>query len=211
MRFGKKEISILIFTSGSWRSRFFQRLFSKWALVQRVNPCKEKVPLALHDYDVILWESAINKVPPPNIDENRLFIFDYKDEGKREDLVQITARWGIKKPRFLILLPEKNQNDTGCLPLPYPNLIWNFKSPPLLKDRKYDTFFLCAPTFVYLSEFKELPYCIRHQERYCYNQRIEWVEHLVNSNLLGEKQGLIHSNHKYLKKDNIATMFNFYK
>lgn len=203
-----KEISILIFTSGYWRSHLFQKLFSKWAFIKRINPIEEVVP-NIEAFDVVLWENDINQAPPANINENKFFIFDYKDEGSREDLVKTANRWGIKNPRFMLLLAENDKLDTGCLPLPYPKLIKRGRFPQHLKDRRHGVFFLCAPTFVYMSDIQDLPYCIRYQNKYCYNQRLEWVEKLANANLLDENQGLIHSDATYLKKENIRTLFNF--
>jgi len=220
VRYFNKKASIAIFTTGYWRSYFFQKLFSNCAKMSLYNYKKESIYPKNVKADYILWEKQLPFCPYDHFDENKVFIFDYEDGGDRDKLIEAAIKWKIKRPRFLLLFPKKEHDDTGCLPLPPPAKLQKqyFFSPKKLRDRKHDTFFMCAPTYIHISKSelqnkKDLPYFTKIEERkeYFYNQRLEWVEKLKYGGLLRIGNGIIRSNHDYLKEDIILKQFKFKK
>jgi len=170
------------------------------------------------DADYILWERQLPFRPYSDLDEDRIFIFDYEAEGDRDKLIETSEAWNVQIPRYLLLFPDRKHDDTGCLPLPPPNRLQKHYlfSPKKLKDRKHDMFFMCAPTYIHISnselkEKQELPFFSEIPERkeFVYNQRLEWIQQLLQGNLLREGNGLIHSKHKYLSQKIISNQFGY--
>ena len=208
-KYKNKDISILIFTSGYWRSGFFRQLFSEWAFIKRINPVIEEInPCEIINFDIILWEREIETSLPEAIDEQKLFFFDYKDEGNRDLLEKTAKKWQIKKPRYLLLLPENKHNDCACLPLPLPKLKNNLfiKQKKLIK-RANNLLFLCSPTYLFLDKNGNLPYTISYQGRICYNQRLEWAQILADAYMLPSGMGIVEPKAEYLHKENIHNLF----
>ncbi len=204
-----KTISILIFTSGYWRSGFFQRLFSKWAYIKKLNPVTENVnPSETKSFDIVLWEADIEFRPFEYLDPGKLFIFNYKDEGDCELIKELSEKWQLNPAGYLLMLTEKYKDEFGCLPLPFPKLIRpTFHKPKKLHKRKNDIIFLCSPTYIYMNQKKKLPYTIEYLGRTCYNQRIEWAQKLQDASMLPKNMGIVEPNIEYLKKDNIVNLF----
>jgi hypothetical protein len=204
------ELSILVCASGNWRSQLIQRLYSPWARVKRILLPKKTPPHDIASYDIVLWEWDLPQSPPDSVDETKLFLFSYQDEGNRRDMARVAGDWNIKPAGYLAMLAPLHEPDVGCLPLPPPNLelISGTQNPPELRLRSENSFFLCSPTYLRLDSAPSgLQYCIPQNGRYEYNQRLEWALRLADAGLLAQGQGLVESKHAYLRREIIQKKF----
>jgi hypothetical protein len=153
-----------------------------------------------------MWENDISIDIPAHFDPGKIVLFDYRDEGCREELVQYAEKLHLNDPRKLLLLSD--HNDTGCLPLPPPKLI-KPKSLKLLRNRHQDLFFCCSPTYLFTDNHIKAKYVVASQNRTLYNQRLEWAEKLHEKNLLSHQQGISRSDIEYLHESKIKELFKY--
>jgi hypothetical protein len=208
-----ETVSILVCTSGQWRSRLIGELFSHRATVRRVDPLVDALPPALRSHDVILWEWDITCRPPAWIDERKLFIFDYRDNGNRADMNRAAEKWRLKPGGYLAISAPSGLSDVGCLPLPppaLPKIGLRAKAP--LATRPRDTLLLCAPTYLCLETHDgQLPHGVETEAGYLYPQRLEWAERLSDAGLLQDDHGLVAVADGYLSRDRTRSLFGFQK
>jgi len=207
-----KKLEVVIYTTGYWRSYFLKNLFSNSAYI-KIFDFSRNDSFIEEKADFYLWEKQIQKRPFEYIPGNSLFLFDYEAEGNRDKLLAKAKKWGIENPRFLLLFPLKKDKDTFPLPLPPPTRLkktYYFK-PKRLKDRKKDTFFLGAPTFIALEKKNDnLPFTSYYDEDFVYNQRLEWVSKLNDAGMISQNEGLLKKKN-YLSKKNMEKLFAFKK
>ena len=201
-----KSVKLIVYTNGYWRSFFLKDLFCAFAEVEIVDLRfgNEKKRYA----DFFLWERQIDKAPFDFINPSKLFIYDYEDESNRYKLSLFAKKFKIPNPRFLLLLPKSCHEDTFPLPLPPPSKLKKkyFFKPKKLKDRKNNSFFVGAPTYIISKDKFDAPFTVFQKDNYLYNQRLEWVAKLKQASLLRKIEGLTKKS-DYLSSENIKKLF----
>ncbi|MDH3326202.1 MAG: hypothetical protein OEM38_05740 [Gammaproteobacteria bacterium] len=212
MHFIKKDLSILIIATDYWRFRFFKKLFESLANIKLIVIRNENELSLISDkgYDLVIWELELGFSPPDIFLRDKIVLASYRDESHLPELQLAAKLWGLPQHRFLQLVVDKSEKQVFPLPLPPPKITKQFAgSPNSLSLRKSDLFFLCSPTYIYMNEKTDMRFTAYLNNRWCYNQRLEWVTSLYESGRLPAGQGLIEPDIEYLGSKVIGRDFKF--
>lgn len=212
MSFRKKDMSLLIVATKYWRFKFLSRLFRSHAHIQLIviEQPSEIDTISDKGFDVVIWELELGLEPPASFNKDKVILASYRDESYLPDLLAAAKNWGLSTNRLLQLVVDGPAENVFPLPLPPPRIKKQYLGEPKkLCQRSVDLFFLCSPTFIYMDKEVSLPYTKKMNNRWCYNQRLEWVTQLYEKRRLPESQGLITTDIPYLSAGAIKEKFQF--